>query len=138
MTTGPVVRASIRVRGRPRIDLDIQLDTGSAHILTFCTPFVDRHRLLEAAADLKPGHTLGVGGGSDDFAGRIVEVRIGRFAAQNPLVRFARQAAGAFASERYYSANLGGEFMKHYRIAFDFRGSRIAIADPVVPGPFER
>jgi hypothetical protein len=125
MTTGPVVRGSIRVRGKGPIEADMQLDTGSAHILTVCSPFVDRHQLLDSADELVPGTTRGFGGTAADIAGRIEEVRIGPFAAKMPIVRFARQTTGSFGTERHYSANLGGEFMKAYKVIFDIPGSRL-------------
>lgn len=127
MTTGPVVRGSVRVRGRAPIEADMQLDTGSAHVLTFCTPFVDRHRLLLSADELVSGRTRGFGGFSADLTGRIEEVRIGRFAVEKPVVRFSRQATGSFGTEQHYSANIGGEFMKRYRVTFDIPGSRLVL-----------
>jgi len=126
MTTGPVVDGSIRLRGEA-IKLDMQLDTGSAHVLTICTAAVDRLKLLDSAAELVAGKTLGFGGSAVDMVGRIEEVRVGRFAADNPLVRFSRQSTGTLSSEKHYSANLGGEFMKRYKIAFDIPGSRLVI-----------
>lgn len=42
-----------------------------------------------------------------------------------PIVRFARQTTGRFGAERYYSANLGGEFMRAYKVIFDIPGSRL-------------
>ncbi len=127
MTIGPVVRGSVRVRGRAPIEADMQLDTGSAHVLTFCTPFVDRHRLLESADEIVAGKTRGFGGPSADLTGRIEEVRIGRFAVEKPVVRFSRQATGSFGTEQHYSANIGGEFMKRYRVTFDIPGSRLVL-----------
>jgi hypothetical protein len=125
ITVGPIVRGHIKARGQDPIDLDLELDTGSAHVLTVCTPVVDRHRLLQSADELTPGNTRGVGGRSPDITGRIEELRIGRFALEKPVVRFSRGTSGAFASEQYYSANVGGDFLKHYRVTFDFPGSRV-------------
>jgi hypothetical protein len=125
MTTGPVVRGSIRVRGKKPIEADMQLDTGSAHVLTVCSPFVDRHRLLDSADEVSPGETRGFGGPAVDMVGRIEEVRIGRFAVEKPIVRFSRQTSGSFGSEQHYSANLGGEFMKNHKVTFDIPGSRL-------------
>jgi hypothetical protein len=51
MTVGPVIRRNIRVRGKEPIFTDMLLDTGSAHTLALCTPFVDRHHPLEIIAD---------------------------------------------------------------------------------------
>ncbi|MBI4908229.1 MAG: hypothetical protein HY820_31675 [Acidobacteria bacterium] len=122
MTTGPVVRGSIRVRGKEPIEVDMHLDTGSAHILTVCSPFVDRHKLIESADDWVPGTTRGFGGPAADITGRIEEVRIARFAAEMPVVRFLRQTTGSFGSELHYSANLGSAFLK---VTFDIPGSRL-------------
>ena len=120
MTTGPVVRGSVKLRGRQPVDLDMQLDTGSAHVITLCTPFVDRLKLLDAAEEMADGKTLGFGGGSADVTGRIEAVRVGPFAMERPVVRFARQTMGSLGSEKNYSGNLGGEFLKRYRVTFDF------------------
>ncbi|MDX2153165.1 MAG: retropepsin-like aspartic protease [Bryobacteraceae bacterium] len=125
MTIGPVVRGTISAGGGDPIETDMQLDTGSAQMLTFCTPFVDRHKLLDAARDTAEGRTLGLGGATADITGRIDEVRVGAAAVKDPLVRFARQSVGSFATERHYSANLGGEFFKRYRVTIDVSGGRL-------------
>jgi hypothetical protein len=125
MTTGPVVRGSVRVRDKAPIEADFQLYTGSAHVLTLCTSFVDRHNLLEPAEGKVAGTTLGVGGEGADVVGRIEEVRIGRFSMQRPTVRFSRRTGGSLASEDEFSANLGGEFLKRYKVTFDIPGSRL-------------
>lgn len=129
LTTGPVVVGSIRLRGRAPIPADIQLDTGSAHVITMCSAFVDRENLLANADGLAPGSTLGFGGAARDMVGRIEEVRIGRFAAANPTVRFSRQTTGSLATERHYSANLGGEFLKKCRATFDIPGLRLFLEE---------
>ncbi len=127
MTTGPVVQGSIRLRGKDTLPLDMQLDTGSAHVLTVCSTVVDRHKLLDSADELASGSTLGLGGPAADMVGRIEELRIGRFAANKPLVRFSRQTTGTLSSDRHYSANIGGEFLKHYTVTFDIPGSRLVL-----------
>ena len=125
MTIGPVVRGSVRVAGREPIEADMQLDTGSAHVVTLCTPFVDRHKLLDSATELLAGRTRGFGGASNDMTGRIEEVRVGRFVAEKPMVRFSRQTKGSLGSEQHYSANLGGAFLKDYKVTFDLPRSRL-------------
>jgi len=57
--------------------------------------------------------------------GRIEEVRIGSRTFDKPQVHLSRQTKGAFASEEHYPANLGGGFMKRYKVTFDFRGLRV-------------
>jgi hypothetical protein len=125
VAVGPIVRGCIRLRGRHPIEFDMQLDTGSAHVLTVCTPVVDRYQLLEFADEIVPGRTRGVGGNTPDVTGRIEGVCIGRFLLDNPLVHFSRDTKGAFASEQYFAANLGGGFMKHYKVTFDIPGLKV-------------
>ena len=127
MTTGPVVRGTLRVAGKPAIGMDMQLDTGSAHVLTVVTPFVDRHKLLAAAGELVEGKTLGFGGAAADVVGRVEEVSVGRFAAAKPTVRFSRQTTGSFGSEKHYQGNLGGGFFKAHRVVFDFAAQKLVI-----------
>jgi len=126
MTTGPTVRAEITVRGE-RVNLDVQLDTGSAHVITICTPAVERYHLLVLVDQAKPGETLGIGGATPDMTGYIDEVRIAQAFLKRPLVRLSRQTVGSFATEKNYSGNIGGEFLKQYKVTFDFPGSRVML-----------
>ena len=130
MTTGPVVRGTLKVKGKAPLEAVVQLDTGSAHVLTVTTPFVDRHGLLEAAEELKPGQTLGFGGAAVDMVGRIEEVSVGPMVAEKPEVRLSRQTVGEFGSERNYVANAGGALFKGYRLTFDIAGERLMVERP--------
>lgn len=130
MTTGPVVRGTLKVKGKAPLEADVQLDTGSAHVLTVVTPFVDRNGLLEAAEELRPGQTLGFGGAAVDMVGRIEEVSVGPMVAERPEVRLSRMTEGAFGSERDYAANAGGELFKGYKVTFDIAGGRLMVERP--------
>ena len=130
MTTGPVVRGTLTVKGKAPVEATVQLDTGSAHVLTVVTPFVDRHGLLEAADEVQPGRTLGFGGAAVDMVGRIEEVTVGPMVAQRPMVRLSRQTKGGFTSERNYQANAGGELFKGYLLTFDIAGGRLMVERP--------
>ncbi len=130
MTTGPTVRGKLQVRGRAPIEADFQIDTGSAQVLTLCTPLVKNYRLLEAAEDLHPGQTLGFGGETADMAGRIEAVSVGRFSVGNPEVRFSRSSVGSFATDENYSGNLGGDFLRRYVVTFDIPHSRLVLESP--------
>lgn len=126
MTVGPTVKGSVKLKEHGVVPLDIQLDTGSAHVLTLATPFVDRYGLATQEG-VTTGHTLGFGGSAPDVVGTVEEVRIGRRTMRNASVRFSRHTSGSFASERFYSGNMGGEFLKPYRVTFDVPGSRLIL-----------
>jgi hypothetical protein len=129
-TSGPVVRGSLKVKGKAPLEVNVQLDTGSAHVLTVVTPFVDREGLLGAAEELKPGQTLGFGGNAPDMVGRIEEVIVGPMVAEHPEVRLSRQTVGGFGSEESYQANAGGKLFKGYRLTFDLAGGRLMVEQP--------
>jgi len=130
MTTGPVVRGKLQVRGRAPVEADFQIDTGSAQVLTLCTPFVKNNKLLETAEGLLPGQTLGFGGKATDVVGRIQAVSVGSFSMKNPEVRFSQSSVGSFATDENYSGNLGGGFLCNYRVTFDIPHSRLIMESP--------
>ena len=126
MTVAPTVRGSVKLKEQGVVPLDVELDTGSAHVLTLATPFVDRYGLATQEG-LTAGRTLGFGGSAPDLVGTLEEVRIGTRAMRNATVRFSRHTTGSFASEKTFSGNLGGEFLKTYRVTFDVPGSRLIL-----------
>ncbi len=127
LTHGPTVRGRLKLPGNAPLDADFQLDTGSAHVLTICKPFVDRHRMLAKVKTLEPGGTLGLGGGSPDMVGRIDSVAVGPYSISNPEVRFSTHATGSFATT-LFSANLGNGFLNRYTVTFDLPHSRVIVA----------
>ncbi len=134
VTVGPILRGQIRAGGK-EFELKMVVDTGSAHVLTICTPTVDRLGLLKLVADARSGQTHGIGGASADFSGHIEEIRVGNASMKNPLVRLSRHNEGAFATEKNASGNLGGEFLKQYKVTVDFSGSRLLLEAPVPNSP---
>ncbi len=124
MTDGPTVRGRLRLAGGEEIEADIQLDTGSSHVLTVCKPFVDRHRLLEKVQGLVDGETRGIGGGSKDKVGRIAGIALGRATIEQPEVRFSTHAEGTLATERF-GANLGNGFLSRHVVTFDVPHGRL-------------
>lgn len=130
MTTGPTVRGKLQVRGLAPIEGDFQIDTGSAQVLTLCAPFVKKNKLLERVEGLVPGQTLGLGGKSLDLVGRIQAVSVGSFSVEDPEVHLSQSSVGSFATDENYSGNLGGEFLRHYRVTFDIPHSHLILEGP--------
>jgi hypothetical protein len=128
MTDGPTVRGRLSLTGGEEVDADLQLDTGSSHVLTLCKPFVDRHRLLGKVPGLVDGETQGIGGGSKDKVGRIARVAVGRASVERPEVRFVTQGGGTLARGRF-DANLGNAFLS------PSRGDLRHPSGPAVPAP---
>ena len=118
MTTAPTIAAVVELTGRQPYTIDVEVDTGSAHVLTLCSPFVRREKLLDAATELKTGRTLGIGGASPDSTGKIKALTIGPFRIADPEVRFSSSEKGSLATD-VFQGNVGSGFLKDYRVIFD-------------------
>jgi hypothetical protein len=135
MRSGPVIDARAKLAGRPEYRITVQVDTGSAHILTFTYPFVDSRELLEAAESAQRGETLGLGGSSEDMSGYIESFSVGPFVVNHPQVRFSGSPYGTLATSDF-EGNLGGGFLKDFRVTFDLPRGRLWLERLVglVPG----
>ena len=129
MTDGPTVRGRLNLTGREEMEADLQLDTGSSHVLSLCKPFVDRHHLLEKLPGLVDGVTQGIGGGSKDKVGRIARITLGSASMEQPEVRFLTQAGGTLATDRF-AANLGNGFLSRHVVTFDIPHGRLFLRRP--------
>ena len=129
MTDGPTVRGRLNLTGHEEIEADLQLDTGSSHVLTLCKPFVDRHRLLVTLPGLADGETRGIGGASTDKVGHLARVALGRASLDNPEVRLVTQAVGTLARDAF-AANLGNGFLSRQVVTFDLPHGRFFLRRP--------
>ncbi len=126
MADGPTLAGRLKLPGQRPLEAHFQLDTGSAHVLTICKPFVDRHKMLDALKNARTGSTLGLGGRSPDVVARIDSVSVGPYSVENPEVRLSINSTGSFASDRF-SANLGSGFLNRYTVIFDLPHSRVIL-----------
>jgi hypothetical protein len=129
MTDGPTVRGRLNLTAGEEVEADLQLDTGSSHVLSLCQPFVERHRLLEKVPGLVDGQTQGIGGGSKDKVGRILRITVGRASIEGPEVRFITQGGGTLATDRF-DANLGNGFLSRHVVTFDIPHGRVFLRRP--------
>ncbi len=124
MTDGPTVRGRAKFPGLDAFEADFQVDTGSSHVLTFCQPFVDERRMLDAVPGLRPEHTTGLGGVSPDMVGTIESVGVAGFVLANPEVRFSTHASGSLATTKF-QGNLGNGFLNRCVMVMDLPHARM-------------
>jgi hypothetical protein len=100
------------------------MDTGMADNVSFHTPTVRKHKLLEGR---KTSITVqgGVGGIAAAKTGPIDWFELGGHRFEKPTVSFAQADKGAFANE-YADGNLGQAFFNPFRLVFHFSGERVA------------
>lgn len=122
-----VIRGKITADGRGELPGTFLIDTGSSHVLVLTVPFTDKHDLLKVAGELTPSTGLGIGGASNVVVGRLKHFQLGRFAVDDPVVRFSRHDRGLFAQGWNYSGDVGGGFFKDYKLILDYLHSQIIL-----------
>ncbi len=127
---GPVLRAAVHMPGRPPIPARLLLDAPHTGAVVLTTPFVDRHNLLEAAAQLTPkllsGVIGGVGGESSELFGRIRSLEIGPYSFDLPVTGFSRAKGGTLASSEI-DGLVGAQIIGRFRIIYDYTRRRVIL-----------
>jgi PDZ domain/Aspartyl protease len=131
---GPVLKALVRMPGRPPLGARILLDAPHAGPVVLTTPFVDRHQLLEPAQQLTPklvaAGLMGVGGESAQLLGRALALEIGPYAFASPVVFFSRAKAGTLAASEI-DGLIGSQILNRFRVFYDCPHGRVILE----PGP---
>jgi C-terminal processing protease CtpA/Prc len=78
-----------------------------------------------------------VGGEVKLLVGRLPQLQLGRFTINDPVVHFAQDRKGAFASSEF-SGVIGGELLRRFKVIFDYAHKRM-ILEPNgdLAAPFE-
>jgi hypothetical protein len=120
----PTVAGAIQMPGGDPIAARLEIDTGSSGLLILAAPFIRKHRLLEGVRAMNLEQGSGVGGQAEFLSENIARLDVGGFTVENPATRFAQGEDGLFARD-YRDGNLGGEFLRRFRVVLDFPDSRL-------------
>lgn len=117
----PLAQVKIRQQGRAAVEGKFIADTAVRSAVSFNTPFVDAHKLLQSA-----GQTIQVplGGGamvreSKQLIGRVPNVQIGRFTLKNPVAIYFQDKQGVVASPEFDGV-VGAEILRRFKVIFDY------------------
>ena len=115
----PFVRANYEEnQGLFRIDLGAPQDTVTFH--------VEAAKPLLATRQTTPEQFLGSFGKQTVQAGHLRSFELAGVLFERPRVHFATAADGAFA-ESHTTGNLGGLFLREFRIFLDYRNARVSL-----------
>ena len=135
----PVAEAQITVPERPPIKGRFVLDVGSGASLALHRPFAEQAQLpTPSQKTIRAMGTGGVGGKVSGRAGRVAELKIGKFQIENPLTLFSEDKGGAFASTEI-QGNIGAMILSKFNVMLDYSRSRIILEpnasfkDPIGP-----
>jgi hypothetical protein len=119
--------------GNPAVEASLEgdrtawfrLDTGANGTVSFHSPFVEKEQLLNGRQTVASG-SMGVGGMSQSRTGVIDWFELAGHRFEKPSATFSQAKQGAF-TDTYLAGNIGQEFMKPFKVLFDFGGSRVAL-----------
>ena len=138
MSNLPFARLTIPIAGRKPIEGEFIVDLGAARFTAILnTPVVASRKLLTTQKTMKDLGAEGVGGEVKLFVGRLPQLQLARFTLTDPVVHFAQDQKGLFASDDF-SGVIGGELLRRFKVIFDYSRKRIILeANESFTEPFE-
>jgi len=122
----PLVDAKITIPGRAPVDAVCAIDSG-ADGLHLSTPFTNANLVLEAVAKRISGSSVGAGGESKEFAGRIASLQLGPYVLREPVAAFSPHVKEGLLASSDIGALIGGEILRRFTVTFDFPHQRILL-----------
>ena len=122
----PFARVKIPIEGGKPLEGEFIVDMGAGRFtLILNTPLVEsRHLLAIAQKTVEELGAKGVGGDVKLLVGRLPQIQLGRFTFGSPVVYFAQDRKGAFASTEF-SGVIGGELLSRFKVIFDYAHKRL-------------
>jgi Aspartyl protease/PDZ domain len=124
----PFVRMQIPLAGRKPLEDKFIVDTGAGRFaIILNAPVVASNNLLAVPPKTitEPGAS-GVGGEIKLTVGRWPSLQLGHFTLTNPVVHFAQDRKGAFASSEFGGV-IGGELLSRFKVIFDYAHQRMIL-----------
>ena len=124
----PLVEVSVAQGGGGPVTARLIADTAVRTALTFNTPFVEAHGLLERTPKTIPARLPGgaMVKNPDMLLGRLAEARVGRFVLRGAVAAFSRERSGILAASEFDGV-LGSEILRRFRVTFDYSRSRMIL-----------
>jgi hypothetical protein len=122
----PLVDAKILLAGRGPVKAKLEVDTGGDNAVLVNSPFVKRHKLVEAMQNTTQDSRNGAGGNQQVITGRANAVRLGSFTLKNVPVQLSLDTEGAGASEEN-DGLIGGEIFRRFKVTLDYSRKRMIL-----------
>jgi hypothetical protein len=119
----PYLWAKLVLPGRPPIESEYVVDTGSSNSLMLAKAFTAEQNVLASVGKTVQGRARSVGGETPLVVGRVAELHLGRFTITNPITLFPDGEIVAPGK----SGNIGGKILRRFRVIFDYSRQRIIL-----------
>jgi len=120
----PYVRASVRSRGGKTVSGRFVIDLGSAQSVILTPRAVQQSEMLKDTPTRR-GKGGGIGGEFDVHTGRMRSLSVGPFTVHDPLAIL--PLGGVLADAEDAVGNLGGGFLRRFRVVFDYSRRRMLL-----------
>lgn len=122
----PLVHAKITIPGHAPVDAVCAIDSG-ADGFHLSTPFTNANHVVEAVPKKISGSSVGAGGESKEFAGRIASLQLGPYVLREPVTAFSTDVKEGLLASSDIGALIGGEILKRFTVTFDLPHQRILL-----------
>ena len=124
----PFVRVQIPLAGRKPFAGRFIVDTGAGRFtLILNAPVVASNNLLALPQKtITEPNASGVGGEVRLTVGRWPSLQVGHFTLTDPVIHFAQDRKGAFASSDFGGV-IGGELLRKFKVVFDYAHKRMIL-----------
>ena len=133
-----VLETRLAGRGQAPVSARLLLDTGCNGAVCLAKPFVDEHKLVQAAGNTLPGTRQGIGGQIKTRIGRLGSLQLGQVRFEKPVAQFFQQASPAIGLNAT-QGHVGNEILRRFKVIFDTRHKHLiletnaAVAEPFLP-----
>jgi hypothetical protein len=136
--TKPYVDAVVELQDGRSVPAKMIVDTGNRAALSLATPFVDKHKVVEAVGKtLDAPLGFGVGGRIQQVLARVKAIKVGELRVEAPVVSLSRGAKGVDADPEV-EGNIGGDLLRRFTAYFDYkRGRMLLVKNASFGTPFE-
>ena len=122
----PVIEGMMPIGSEP-LRGKFVLDLGSGDTVILHSPFVVGHHLLDGKFEtIKAIGRGGAGGRSNGRAGRVAELKIGKFKISNPTAMFSEDKTGTLADAEL-AGNIGQRIAGKFKTFLDYSNERIIL-----------
>jgi len=122
----PVVHAKIVLPGRAPVEAECAIDSG-ADGFHLTTPFTNANHVLTSVQKTISTSSVGAGGGTKEFAGRIEGLQLGPYTLRAPVVAFSPDEKKGLLASSDIAALIGGRVLKRFTVTFDYPHHRILL-----------
>lgn len=115
----PLAATKILLEGSEPVVANLEVDTGGAGTFVINSPFVEKHKLVEAIQKTINGSGVGAGGEQKQLVGRVKAAQLGKLLIASPTIGLLRDIEEEGANDGAEGI-IGGEIFRRFKVILDY------------------